>query len=120
MTRRHTLAVAALLALSAAAGSFGLARTLELGAASAETNDAQVAAQERRLSAFEASLRRQLASSPAVPISPHAAQSRAQRIRYVRPSPITISRAAGAYEADDDGEHDGREAFEHEGGEDDD
>ena len=35
MTRRHTLAVAALLALSAAAGSFGLARTLELGAASA-------------------------------------------------------------------------------------
>jgi hypothetical protein len=120
MARRHTFVVAALLALSAVAGSLGLARTLELGAASAGANDAQVAAQKRRLNAFEASLRRQLASSPAVPVSPHAAQPRVQHIRYVRPSPIVVSRSAAGYEADDEGEHDGGEAFEHQGGEDDD
>jgi hypothetical protein len=107
------------------AGSLGLARTLELGAASAAASDAQVAAQERRLNAFEASLRRQLASSPAVGAGAQPATPRAERIRYVRPSPIV---ASGGYEADyddedeDEGEHEHEDgaAFEHEGGEDDD
>jgi hypothetical protein len=53
-------------------------------------------------------------------VSPHAAQPRVQHIRYVRPSPIVVSRSAAGYEADDEGEHDGGEAFEYQGGEDDD
>jgi hypothetical protein len=120
MARRHTFVVAALLALSAVAGSLGLARTLDLGAASAGANDAQVAAQERRLSAFEASLHRQLAGKPASSTGPRLAPSRAQRIRYVRPSPIVVSSGSSGYEHEDDGdEHEGTEALEHESGEDD-
>ncbi len=114
MARRHTFVVAALLALSAAAGSLGLARTLKLGAASAEATNAQVVAQERRLNAFEASLRRQLASSPAVPVEALATQSRAQRIEYVRPSPIVVSTSASGDESESDDEHDRGEALEHE------
>jgi hypothetical protein len=113
MARRHTFVVAALLALSAVAGSLGLARTLALGAASAKTNDAQVATHERRLNAFEASLRRQLASNPAVPVGTQLRPSRAQRIEYVRPSPIVVSTGASGYESEDD-EHDPGEALEHE------
>ncbi len=120
MTRRHTLVVAALLALSAAAGSLGLARTLELGAASAEANDAQVAAQERRLNAFEASLRRQLAEQPcradraprdAVPCPAHQVRP---------PQPDRRLEERRGLRGGRRGEHDGGEAFEHEGGEDDD
>jgi hypothetical protein len=113
MARRHTFVVAALLALSAAAGSLGLARTLKLGATSAEATNTQVAAQERRLNAFEASLRRQLASSPAVPVGTQVAPSRAQRIEYVRPSPIVVSTGASGNESEDD-EHDPGEALKHE------
>jgi hypothetical protein len=121
MARRHTFVVAALLALSAVAGSLGLARTLDLGAASAGANDAQVAAQERRLSAFEASLHRQLAGKPASSTGPRLAPSRAQRIRYVRPSPIVFSSTSSGHEdeADEDEHEGGGEAFEHEGGDDD-
>jgi hypothetical protein len=119
MARRHTFVVAALLALSVAAGSLGLARTLKLGAASAEARNAQVAAQERRLNAFEASLRRQLASSLAAPVGTQVTPSRAQRIEYVRPSPIVVSASASGYESEDD-EHDRGDALEHEVGEHDD
>ena len=120
MARRHTVVVAALLALSAVAGSLGLARTLELGAASAGANDAHVAAQERRLNAFETSLRRQLAGKPAASAERRLTPPRAQRIRYVRPNPIVVSKSSSSYEDEpDEDERDAGEAFEHEGEDDD-
>jgi hypothetical protein len=94
-----------------------LARTLELGAASAGASDAQVVVQERRLNAFEASLRRQLAGSMAAPAGQRVAPSRAPRIEYVRPNPIVVasSTAGHEYESDEDG-HEQGQALEHEGG----
>ena len=119
MARRHTFVVAALLALSAVAGSLGLARTLELGAASAGATDAQVAAQERRLNAFEARSRRQLAERSCCAGRAPRDAGPCPAHRVCPPSPIVVSRSASGYESEDD-EHDPGEAFEHEAGEHDD
>jgi hypothetical protein len=43
-----------------------------------------------------------------------ATQSRAQRIEYVRPSPIVVSTSASGDESESDDEHDRGEALEHE------
>lgn len=108
MPRRHTFIIAALLAISVLGGSVALGRTLGLGAASTKANNAQVAARVHRLNAFEASLRRQLASAPVVPKAPSANRPLAQRVTYVRPAPIIVTkhRPGGAYEheGDDHGE----------------
>lgn len=120
MARRHTLVIAALLAFAVVGGSVALGRTLGLGAASTKANDAVVIARTQRLNRFEASLRRQLAKAPnvpaakvGVPVARAAVPPRAQRVRYVRPAPIVVTRHA----AGRDYEHEG---FEHEGGEEDD
>lgn len=113
MPRRHTLVIAALLALSVVGGSVALGRTLGLGAASTKANDAQVATRVHRLNAFEASLRRQLANAPDPSATSATIPPRVQRVRYVRPNPIVVTRHAAGSEIEDEG-------FEHEGGEDDD
>ena len=120
MARRHTLVIAALLAFAVVGGSVALGRTLGLGAASTKANDAVVIARTRRLDQFEVSLRKQLAKVPDMPKAnsdvptarsgvPTAssgptvsgtAPPRAQRIVYVRPKPIIVTkhRPGGAYE----------------------
>jgi hypothetical protein len=117
MARRHTFVVALLLGLSVVGGSVALGRTLELGAASAHANDAQVTARVRRLNAFEASLRKQLANAPAVPSRASASSPPAQRVRYVRPAPVEVTQHASGDDYEDEYEHEG---IEHEAGEDDD
>ena len=107
MPRRHTFIIATLLALSVLGGSVALGRTLGLGAASTKANNAQVAARIHRLNAFEASLRRQLANATAVR-APSASQPLAQRVTYVRPAPIIVTKhrpgAPYEHEGDDHGE----------------
>ncbi len=113
MARRHTFVVALLLGLSVVGGSVALGRTLELGAASTHANDAQVAARVRRLNAFEASLRQQLAQAPAAPSMGSVSAPPVQRVRYVRPAPVVVTRHAAGGDYEDEG-------VEHEAGEDDD
>jgi hypothetical protein len=118
MARRHTFVVALLLGLSVVGGSVALGRTLELGAASTHANDAKVAARVKRLNAFEASLRQQLATTSAVPSTASVSAPPVQRVRYVRPAPVVVTQHASDDDYDDEGYE--SEGFEHEGGEDDD
>ena len=104
MARKHALLVALALALAAVLGTVALGRTLGLDAASSRASDAVVAKRTKQLDAYAASLKRQLASKPAsVPaVRKRAAAAQPERVVYVRPKPIVITkhRAGGEYEAD--------------------
>ena len=81
MRKRHVVAVALLIGIGAALGTFAVTRTSELGvssrASSKKVADATVTVQTRRLNALEASLRKALALRP--PALP--------RIPKLRPAP---------------------------------
>jgi len=83
MKKRHVLAVALLIGIGTALGTFAVTRTSELGvhsrAASKKVTDTAVSAQTRRLNALEASLQKALATKP--PALP--------RIPKIRPAPQT-------------------------------
>jgi hypothetical protein len=113
MSRTHVVAVALMLALAAAVGLFGLARTLGVGASASASSvpDAAIARRAHALDRFEASLQRQLAKRPpALPSVPAVrrpaaapAPSAAPVVRYVRPAPVVVSSPRS--HRDDEGEH---------------
>jgi hypothetical protein len=85
MNRKHASVIALLLGLAALLGTFAVLRTTHLGAASRSANDARIAAEQRRLTAAERSLRHALASAP-----PPPATAKAPKTDYVRPAPIVV------------------------------
>jgi hypothetical protein len=85
MNRRHATVIALLLGPAALLGTFAAIRTTHLGAASRGASDARIAAQERRLTFAERSLRQALASPSA-----SSATAKAPKTVYVRPAPIVV------------------------------
>jgi hypothetical protein len=105
MARKHAVLVALALALAAVIGTVALGRTLGVGAASSRASDALVAKRTKQLDAYAASLKQRLAIKPAALPSarkPASAAERPERVVYVRPRPILITkhRAGGEHEAD--------------------
>ncbi|MGD0166372.1 MAG: hypothetical protein ABSC51_03665 [Gaiellaceae bacterium] len=99
----HIVAVAVLIGVAAAIGTYAATRTTELGAesraASHKTVDRLVTAQTRRLDAFETSLRKMLARKPPkLPPLPKAQvqpQASVQVVYSLAPAPVVrISRPA--------------------------
>jgi hypothetical protein len=108
------LVVASLIGLAAVLGVVALGKTLGLGAASSNAQNAVIAKRTRQLDRFEAALHKQLAASKAarpaadaVPTTPPA--PRAQRVVYVRPKPIVVHthRAGGELEHEGSSESEG-------------
>lgn len=85
MNKRHATVIAFLLGLAVLLGTFAVMRTTNLGAASRAASNARVAAQERRLTAAERSLRHALASPSA-----SSGTAKAPKTVYVRPAPIIV------------------------------
>lgn len=119
----HRTAIAVLLGLAVVAGLLGLARTLDLGAASPAAHaadPAMLAKGNHRLDRVAAALRRARASRPpalpalpkypaATPVtSPAPAQPAVQQVTYVRPPPriVTVHRSGGEHEGGSDGADD--------------
>ncbi len=86
MNKTHTFVIAVVLGIAVMLGLFAASRTAHLGAAARSANQAQILAQQKRLTAAERSLKKALAKSSASPATP----VRAQRTVYVRPAPIII------------------------------
>jgi hypothetical protein len=106
MTRRNALGIAALLAVTAVAGSAALGNTLGRGEAARQSSDNVVAQRAAQLDRFAQSLQKKLASLPRVPASDPAPAPRAQRVVYVRPPAITRHVSGGEAEYGEDHEHD--------------
>jgi hypothetical protein len=94
MNRFHIAAVAALLALAAVLGTFAAVRTSGLGNASRQTTNATFAARSRRLSSFEARLRRELAATRRTSTPP-------ARVVFHRPPAVVVVHHSSHH---DDGE----------------
>jgi hypothetical protein len=106
MKTSHVVALAVLVAVSAALGTFALTRTTELGVqartASSKSIDATVAARAHQLNALETSLRKALAKKPpALPPLPkaktHSQQTSAPVYSapvYSRARTVTVTRVA--------------------------
>lgn len=96
MNKAHLTILAVLLAASAMLGAVAVTRTTHLGAASRAAANATVAAQTRRLTAYAATLKKQLESKPpALPAVPKPAGGRAAavpRIVYQQPPPVVVTR----------------------------
>jgi hypothetical protein len=96
MTKTHSAAVAALLAVAVILGSVAVFRTTALGTSARQANDAAVAAKTRQLAAYQRSLAKALAAkTPALPKLPtgRAAPATAtpqQRVVYHRPPPVVV------------------------------
>lgn len=127
MSRKHALIVAAALGLAAVFGAVAAIQTASAGKPDASAvSDATVAQRVEQLDAFEASLRKQLASRPAalpaVPAPATAAGAAApeEKVVYVRPAPrvVTVPRAGDDDEHEHADDHDHED--EHDGGEADD
>ena len=103
MRRTHVVAVAVLIGIAAALGTYAATRTSDLGVQARKGSDkaaaAQIAAKTKRLDALEASLHKALARKPpALPPLPKAQpQSQApQRLVYTAPQPTVIRSASPA------------------------
>jgi hypothetical protein len=116
MARKHAILFTLALGLAAVIGTLALGRTLGVGTSSGRASDALVAKRTKQLDAYAASLRRQLAAKPAaIPTAriPARAKVRPERVVYVRPKPIVITKHRSG-----ESEHEA-EGGEHEGGFDD-
>ena len=95
MNRAHLTILAVLFAAAAVLGAVAVTRTTHLGAASRAADNATVAAQTHQLSAYAATLKKQLGSKPpALPAVPKAHASRvaaAPRIVYQQPPPVVVT-----------------------------
>jgi type II secretory pathway pseudopilin PulG len=108
MKKIHALAVAAILAVSAAFGLLAATRTAGLHSANASASSAAVAARAHRLDRVEASLRRALRDKPpALPplLAPRAAPP-APQVVYKRPAPIIVVKHRPSSEAEHERESD--------------
>ena len=93
MKKIHVTVVALLLGLAAVLGTYAATRTTSLGSANRHSTDAAYTARVKRLDAFSAKLRRELAaktpvSNPVAPAAPAAAVQ--PRVVYHRPPPIVV------------------------------
>ena len=95
MNKAHLTILAILFAASAVLGAVAVTRTTHLGAASRAAEERTIAAQTHQLSAYAATLRKQLAGKPpALPAVPNTAASgaaAAPRIVYQQPPPIVVT-----------------------------
>lgn len=89
MKKIHVTVVALLLGLAAVLGTYAATRTASLGSAGRHAADVAYAARVKRLDAFSANLRRELAAQTPVSnaVTPAAVQP---RIVYHRPPPIVV------------------------------
>ena len=106
MNRAHLTILAVLFAASAVLGAVAVTRTTHLGAASRAADNATVAAQTHQLSAYAATLKKQLASKPpALPAVPKAhassAAAAAPRIVYQQPPPVVVTLHRGGDDGSD-------------------
>jgi len=90
MKKIHVAAVAVLLGLAAALGTFAAIRTASLGAASRHAADTAYSARVRQLDAYSAKLKRELAAKPARLQAPAAAAAGTPRVVYRRPPAIVV------------------------------
>ena len=89
MKKAHVTAIALLLGVAVVLGTFAATRTASLGAASRHTADAAYVARVKRLNAFSAKLRHELAAKPAQ-LQAAAPAAATPRIVYRRPAPIVV------------------------------
>jgi hypothetical protein len=113
MTRRHAFVISIFLSLALVAGAFAALRTSRLGARSAALDAAQVAATNRQLDRFEATLRREAQKRPpALPPLPAATARAAATAAPATPATQVIYRRAPAatrvdgHDAEHEHEHD--------------
>ena len=103
MNKAHLTILAVLFAAATVLGAVAVTRTTHLGAASRAADKATVAAQTHQLSAYAATLKKQLESKPpALPAVPKARTSSAgaaPRIVYQQPPPVVVT----LHRAGDDG-----------------
>jgi hypothetical protein len=113
MPRKHMFTLVVLLAAAAGAGVLALSRTVDLGQAASSTTDPDAAISYRlqELDRFEASLRKQLAQSPAAPAQPRTVYRRAS----APPAPAAASQAEGGDDLYEDEEHGNDDEHEEEG-----
>lgn len=120
MPKKHAFVVALFLAVALVLGAFGALRTAQLSSSARSASAATVTQRERRLDQAErqlqAALRRRPPALPALR-SGAVAQAGGQRVEYVRPAPIVITRPSAAREHESEHE---LEAAERHGGESDD
>ena len=97
MNKSHLTILALLFAVSAVLGAVAVTRTTHLGAASRAAENSTVAAQTHQLSAYAATLQKQLKSKPpalpAIPKAPASSASAAAppRIVYQQPPPVVVT-----------------------------
>ena len=95
MNRAHLTILAVLFAASAVLGAVAVTRTTHLGAASRAGENATVAAQTHRFSAYAATLKKQLGRTPpalpAVPKARASSAAAAPRIVYQQPPPVVVT-----------------------------
>ena len=98
MNKAHLTILAVLFAGSAVLGAVAVTRTTHLGAASRAAQNATVAAQTHQLSAYAATLEKQLKTKPpALPAGPKvaapapSAAAAAPRIVYQQPPPVVVT-----------------------------
>ncbi|HUZ15991.1 MAG TPA: hypothetical protein VMU72_07400 [Gaiellaceae bacterium] len=95
MNKAHLTILALLFAGSAVLGAVAVTRTTHLGAASNAAENATVAAQTHQLSAYAATLQKQLKSKPpalpALPKAPAPSAAAAPRIVYQQPPPVVVT-----------------------------
>ncbi len=119
MHRKHALVIAVLLGLAMLLGSYAAIRTAAFSTASATSTNAVISARQQRLDRAEQQLKAALARKPpalsATPVP--ASRPVAQKVEYVRPAPIVITRPS-AHREDDGREHESGHEDEHEGADD--
>jgi len=104
MKKLHVSLIALLLALAAVLGTFAATRTASLGTSSRQAGNAAYAASSKRLDAFSAQLKRELAAKPAAIQSP-ARAAVTPRIVYRRPPALVVVKHT--HHGDDGSEHAG-------------
>ena len=107
MNKAHLTILAVLFAASAVLGTVAVTRTTHLGAASHAAQEATVAAQTHQLSAYAATLKKQLESKPpalpAVPKAHASSAAGAPRIVYQQPPPVVVTVHHGGDDGSDSG-----------------
>jgi hypothetical protein len=99
MNKTHAFVIAAVLGIAVMLGLLAASRTAHLGAAARSANQAQILAEQKRLTAAEAKLKKALAK----PSGRQAVGApTGQRTVYVRPAPIIIHKHRSG-----EGEHEG-------------
>jgi hypothetical protein len=113
MDRRHALVISIFLGIALLAGSFAAIRTTQLGAQATVVPAAQIAAKNRQLDRYEATLRREARTRPpSLPALPakagSAGGSPAPQVIYQRP-PAIIQVVHSRHGDEHEQEHEGGE-----------